>query len=104
MPADALDAAPLAADRVTSRWATLEHAEVAERKIVFHRIAWIDARQRTRDVLGGFPRSVLAVGEAEVVAELVNVRVHRDEQARRVNRPEPEVHAVGGSDHPAEEK
>ena len=95
-----VEAADEPAPDTVIRGAALEHAHVAEGEVVFDGIRRVEAGEVRGDLGGGAPRDVVPVGEAEVLAELVDVCVHRDEERGRRDRPEAEIDAVGGADHP----
>ncbi len=52
---------------------------MAEGEVIFRRIVGIELAKRAGDFLGRLPRQGLATREAEVSAELVDVRVDRNE-------------------------
>lgn len=104
MPTHGQDSAPFAADRIAPGRAALKHAHVAEGEIVFHRVRRVEPAHRGRDFLGGFPRDVRPIGEAEVSTELVDMRVDGHEEPFGRHLPEAQIHAVGGARHPAEKE
>jgi hypothetical protein len=75
-------------------------AEVAKREIVLHRIVRVELAKRGRDLFGGGPGCGATIGEAEIAADAMDVRVHRDHELRGRNRPEAEIDAVRGTNHP----
>ena len=74
---------------------------MAEREVVLHGIVRIEAPKRRGDLLGGAPARVVSLGEAEVLGDAMHVRVDGHHELGRRERPEAEVHAVGGARHPA---
>jgi hypothetical protein len=102
MTADRANAAPFAASRIAARRTPLEHAHVAEGKIVPCRIAGVEAPQGTGDLLRCLPGEVLALGETQVPPELVDVRIDRNEEHLGGNVPKPQVDAIGRANHPAQ--
>src|SRR5262245_25962269 len=87
VPVYGYDVVPFAAYGVAPRGASLEHAQVTEGKIVLGRIAGIELAQRVGDLLGGLPRQNFAPGEAEVSAELMDVRIDGNQQRARGDVP-----------------
>src|SRR5262245_12510327 len=88
------DAAPLGTRWVAPRGASLEHPQVAEGKVVLCRIGWIELAQDAGDLLRRLPRENLAANEAEVSAELVDMRIDGDEKRARQNVPQSEIDAI----------
>jgi hypothetical protein len=77
---------------------------VAEREIVSDGIDRVELRERFRDLDGCFPARVFPFRESHISSELVDVHVERhDERARRYI-PEPQIHTIRRTDHPAQEQ
>ena len=93
--------APLALACVWATWAISRHPEVAERKIVLHRIVGIELAQRGGDLLGRGPRRRAAIGEPEVTADPMNVGVDRYHELGGRDRPEAQIDAVSRANHPS---
>src|ERR1700722_5990354 len=77
---------------------------MAKGEVVSNGVARVEARKCCGDLFRGFPGEAAATGEAEIPRQAVDVDIDGDEQAGRVDVPEAEVHAVGGTDHPAQEE
>jgi len=74
---------------------------VAEREVVFDRILRVELSQRGRDLFGGCPTRSAAVGQTEVSAYAVDMRIHGNQECRGGDGPEAKVDAIGGANHPA---
>jgi len=99
---DVLDDAAAAAFGVPARGALAGDPQVTERKVVSNGIGWIEGPQGGGDLAGSAERGVGALGEAEVPRDALDVGVDWDEKLRRGDRKEPQIHSVGGADHPAQ--
>src|SRR5690606_25429292 len=101
--ADGLHPASLALPWITSRGAALEHAHVAERKVVAHRVLGRQAGEGAGNLDRCPPSHGAPRRQPEVSPELVGVAVDRHEQPARRHElaPEAEVDAVLGPDQPA---
>lgn len=104
MHADRLDTASLAAHGVALRRAALQHPHVTQGKIVTDGVTRIEAGERLRDLDRRSPGHVATRRPSEVPREPVNVDVDRNDEPARIDRPEPEIDAVGFPNHPAEEE
>ena len=100
MAADAQHSAPMTPSWISAGRASLEHAEMTERKVVLDGILGVEASQCCRDFLGRLPGYVLPPREAQICRQLVNVRVDRNQEDPRRNGPEAQVDAVARADHP----
>ncbi len=76
------------------------HAEVAKREVVLDWIVRIELPQRIRDLFGRCPACSAAIRQSEVAADAMDVCVDGHYELGGCNRPESEVDAVGGADHP----
>ena len=83
MPTHCAEAARRAHDVIAAVEAVARHAFVAEREIEFHGVGGIDGGQARGDLLGHLPVPRPAAGEADGPAHVLDVRVHRYQQARR---------------------
>ena len=75
-------------------------AEVTEREVVFDRVLGIELSEPARDLLCGDPACGAAARQTEVPADAMDVGVDGNDELGGRHRPEPEIHAIGGSDHP----
>lgn len=75
-----------------------------KRKVVFHRIVGVQAAQAPGYFLSGTPGQISAPGQSEKSGDAVDMGVERNDKHVRGQRPQPEVNAVGGPDHPAHVK
>src|ERR1019366_6925602 len=105
-PVDAhrLDAAARAKSRVAPRRASLEHAHVAEREVVGHRVGGIEPRERARDLFRRLPRRPAPPRKPKVSTEAMDVYVDRHEEAGRWNLPHAQVDPIGRSRHPPQKQ
>lgn len=74
---------------------------MAEREVVFDWILRVELSQRGRDLFGGCPTRSAAIGQTEVPAYAVDVRIHGNQECRRGDGPEAKIDAIGRADHPA---
>jgi hypothetical protein len=74
---------------------------VAESKIILDRVVGIELAQCRGDFLGRCPGRGAAIRESEIPTDAVDVRIDGNQERRGRKRPEPEVHAIGPSDHPS---
>jgi len=74
---------------------------MAERKVVLQRVIGIELAELGRDFLRGSPTRRAAVRQTQVTADAMDVRINRDHEIGGLHRPETEVDAIRGPDHPA---
>jgi len=91
----------LALGEVRPARAVPRDAQVAECEVVFDRILRIELSQRGRDLLGGRPTRSAAIGQTEVPADAVDVRVDGNQECRGGDGPEAKVDSIGAANHPA---
>ena len=91
----------MALGRVRATGAFSRHAKVAQRKVVLHRIVWVELPQRSGDLFGRCPARCAALGQSEIETDSMDVSIDGDHELGGRNRPEPEVDPVGGTNHPA---
>ena len=77
---------------------------MAQGEVVLDGIVWVEHGEARGDFLGGLPGEIGPLRQAEVLRELVNVRVDGAKEQAGALLPEAEVDAVGGAHHPAQIK
>src|SRR5439155_26507263 len=104
VPTDLAQAAWRAHDGIAAVEAVARHARVTEREVVFDRVTRVERGQPRRDLLRHLPRSRAPACETDGPAHVLDVRIHRHDQARRRDAgPEPEVRPLAPH-HPAQEE
>lgn len=74
---------------------------MAKREVVLDRVFRIELPQRSGDLFSRRPRRGPTICQPEVTTDAMNVRVDRNHELRGRDRPEPEVDAVGRTNHPS---
>jgi hypothetical protein len=74
---------------------------MAERKIVLHRVVGVERAELGRDLLRGGPTRGAAVGQTQVPAYAMDVRIDGNHELGGPHRPQTKIDTVRGADHPA---